>query len=239
MGKNVDFLDHFNKLGFSPNESKVYLSLIKLGSSKAGSLAKHAGMDRSSTYNSLNSLLQKGLASYVVIGKIKWFQCSSTHNILNHLNRKVELAKEFLPELEKIRTETKLKENARLFKGLKGVQTVFEDILQHAQENLVFGSEGQFSQKMPAFAQRFQQQMEKRGIKVKSIVRSSRQDPADTKILRHIPSTIESPVVTNIYAHKIAIVIWSEIPEAILIENKKAADAYRDYFNFMWKSAKK
>jgi len=27
--------------------------------------------------------------------------------------------------------------------------------------------------------------------------------------------------------------------EVILIENKKAADAYRDYFIFMWKSAKK
>jgi len=239
MESNLELLSKFQKLGFNPNEAKVYLSLIKIGSSKAGAISKHAGLDRSSTYNSLHSLLQKGLASYVIIGKTKWFQCSSTDNVLGYLNRKVELAKEFLPQLENIRKQTKLKENVRLFKGFKGVQTVFEDILQHASENLVFGSEGQFSQKMPSFAQRFMQQMKKRGIKVKSIVRSFRSDPTDTKVLRHIPSTTESPVVTNIYEGKIAIVIWSEIPEAILIENQKAAEAYRDYFNFMWKSAEK
>jgi len=239
MNSSAEILIKFEKLGFSSNESKVYLALIKIGSSKAGALAKYAGLDRSSTYNSLNLLLKKGLASYVVIGKTKWFQSSNPNNILSYLNRKVDLAKEVLPELESIRRETKLKENVRLFKGTKGVQTVFEDILHHASENLIFGSEGQFSKTMPAFAQRFMQQMKKRGIKVKSLVRSSRSDPADTKVLRHIPSTTESPVVTNIYGGKIAIVIWSEIPEAILIENQKAAEAYRDYFNFMWKSAEK
>ena len=74
------------KLGFSNNESRVYLSLIKLGSSKAGMIAKHAELDRSSTYNALKSLLQKGLVSYVTIGKTKWFQSSSSNNIVNYLS---------------------------------------------------------------------------------------------------------------------------------------------------------
>ncbi|MAE13486.1 hypothetical protein CMO92_02890 [Candidatus Woesearchaeota archaeon] len=57
--------------------------------------------------------------------------------------------------------------------------------------------------------------------------------------VRKIPSKTESPVVTNIYKNKIAIIIWSEIPEAILIENAQAANAYRDYFDFMWKHGMK
>ena len=232
-------LEELQKIGFSANEAKIYLSLIKIGSAKAGTLAKHAELDRSSAYNALNSLLRKGLASYVIIGKIKWFQCSSTKNILTYLSNKVETAREFLPELEKIRHQTRLKENVRLFKGLKGIKSVFEDILENAEENLIFGSEGQFSQHMPLFAQNFVRGMEKRGIRVKSIVRSNRQEKIDTAKIRRVPSTTESPVVTNIYADKIAIIIWSEVPEAILIENRKAADAYRDYFQFMWKSAGK
>ena len=117
MGLTEDYLLKLQKVGFSINESKVYLNLIKLGSAKAGKISKEANLDRSSTYNSLQSLLQKGLCSYVTIGKIKWFQCSSSKNIVKYLSNKVETAKEFLPELEKVRKQTKLKENVTLFKG--------------------------------------------------------------------------------------------------------------------------
>src|SRR3989344_1545008 len=123
------------KIGFSQNEAKTYLALIKLGSSKAGMISKHASMDRSSTYNSLKSLLQKGICSYVTIGKTKWFQCSDTSNVIKHLTNKVDLARGFLPTLEKLRKETKLKNNLTLFKGVKGIKTVFEDILNNAEEN--------------------------------------------------------------------------------------------------------
>lgn len=235
------YLYKLEKLGFSGNEAKVYLSLIKLSSSKAGTIAKYSNLDRSSAYNALKSLLQKGLVSYVTIGKIKWFQCSSSNNITSYFSNKIQLANEFLPELEKIRTQTKLKENVTLFKGVKGIRTVFENILRNADENLIFGSEGHFSRKMPNFAKQFVRKLEKKGIKVKSIIRTSREDKTDfkNKKIRTIHSTKESPVVTNIFSNKIAIIIWSDSPEAILIENKKAADAYSDYFNFMWKYAKK
>ena len=63
-------------LGFSPNEIKVYLALNDHGSSKAGKIAKIAKIDRSSCYNSLKNLIEKGLASYVCIGKVKWFQAT-------------------------------------------------------------------------------------------------------------------------------------------------------------------
>ena len=225
------------KLGFSNNESRVYLSLIKLGSSKAGMIAKHAELDRSSTYNALKSLLQKGLVSYVTIGKTKWFQSSSSNNIVNYLSKKLESAKDILPDLEKIRKQNKLRENVTLFKGFKGVKTIFEDILSNAEENLIFGSEGQFSQTMPLFANQFSQRLESKGIRIKSIIRSNRSK--SKRNYRFIPSTSESPVVTNIYDDKIAIIVWSDVPEAILIENKKAADAYRDYFSFMWKHAER
>ena len=44
------------KLGFSPNEIKVYLTLNDHGSTKAGRISKLAKIDRSSGYNSLKSL---------------------------------------------------------------------------------------------------------------------------------------------------------------------------------------
>ncbi|MFH1506012.1 MAG: helix-turn-helix domain-containing protein [archaeon] len=237
--KTAKFTENFRKIGFSQNETQVYLALVKLGSSKAGKIAKYASMDRSSVYNALKSLMQKGMVSYVIVGKTRWFQCSNPKNIMTYLSNKLDLAKEFVPELDKVRRQSKLKEDVRLFKGNNGIKTVFEDILRNADENLIFGSEGQFSKKMPFFEKQFTKRMENKGIKVKSIVRSNRKVPKKDRVAnrKSIPSTTESPVVTNIYKNKIAIIIWSEIPEAILIENEKAANAYRDYFNFMWKHA--
>jgi len=229
------------KLGFSRNEASVYITLANIGSAKAGKLSKEASMDRSSTYNALKSLIEKGLVSYVTIGKIKWFQCSNPKNILSYVNNRVELAKQLVPDVDKLRKETKLPENVRLFKGHKGVKTVFEDILQSADENLLFGSEGQFSKNMPLYEKQFKEKLKKNHVRIRRIMRMkgdlSKKD-RDLNI-RKIPSGVESPVTTNIYGDKIAIIVWSNVPEAILIENKKAADAYKDYFEFMWKHAEK
>lgn len=228
------------KIGLSENEAQIYITLTKNGSSKAGEISKYASMDRSSTYNALKSLIQKGLVSYVTIGKIKWFQCSNPKNLQSHIQSKLDAAKEIVPELDSIRKSTKLKENVRLFKGNKGIKTVLNNILENAKENLIFGSEGQFSKNMPLFAEHFKEKMKRKGINVKSVIRSNRAlDESSKNKIRKIPMAVESPVVTNIYSDKIAIIIWSEVPEAILIENKKAADAYKDYFSYLWKHAEK
>jgi len=62
-------------------------------------------------------------------------------------------------------------------------------------------------------------------------------------------STVETVVVTSgsnydgitmdIYGNKVAILMWTEPPEAVIIENKSVADSFRDYFEILWKSARK
>ena len=47
------------KIGFSPNEIKVYLTLNSSGSTKAGKISKLAKIDRSSCYNALKLLQEK------------------------------------------------------------------------------------------------------------------------------------------------------------------------------------
>ncbi len=53
----------FQKLGFSPTETSVYLALAELGKAAASLLAKKANIPRSTTYSVLESLIQKGVVS--------------------------------------------------------------------------------------------------------------------------------------------------------------------------------
>lgn len=225
--------------GLTKNESKIYLALIRLGSVKAGQISKETDFNRTTTYECLKSLGSKGLVSYVIIGKIKYFQASNPKNLEMYMQDKLDNIKSILPELEKQYKSTKLKDNVRLFKGNKGVKTVLNDIIENAKENYVFGSEGQLEERLPEYAKKFVAILEKKKVQVRSIVRSGRNTKeTKNKKNKYIDMDVESPVVTNIFNDKIAIIVWSEIPEVILIENEKAAKSYKEFFEFMWKNSK-
>ncbi len=228
------------KMGFSPNEVKVYLVLNDNGSSKAGTVAKLAGMDRSSCYNALRSLQDKGVVSYVLIGKVKWFQADDPKQLLEYLRVQEEDIKEVLPALQERYKAVKVKGQVRLFKGIKGVKAVFQDIIRTGKDNCVFGNESQLEERIPDYQPQFVRQLKENNIFVKELVREGRgTKTSNPKATRYVPKAIESPVVTNIYGDKIALIIWTDIPEAIIIENAAAAKAYRNYFEFMWENAKK
>jgi len=56
--------------------------------------------------------------------------------------------------------------------------------------------------------------------------------------VKFLPKEYASPASTNIYGDKVAILLWEEEPLAIVIKNKKIADAYRSFFSLLWKTAK-
>lgn len=227
------------KLGFSPNEIKVYLTLNDHGSTKAGRIAKLAKIDRSNCYNALKSLTEKGLASYVLIGKVRWFQATGPKRLLDYIKEQEEDVKSILPELHVRHKATKIEGQVRLFKGTKGVKSIFLDIVRSGEDNYVFGSEGQFSERMPEFALQFDRLKKENKIKTKLLLRHGRHElDSNTSEYRYIANVSESPAVTNIYGDKIAIIIWTDEPEGIVIENAAAAQAYKSYFDFMWKNAK-
>lgn len=62
------------------------------------------------------------------------------------------------------------------------------------------------------------------------IIRKGRKEnDSKTSEYRYLSSVEESPAVTNIYGDKIAIIIWTDEPEGIIIENPAAAKAYKSY----------
>ncbi len=228
------------KLGFSPNEIKVYLTLNDHGSTKAGRIAKLAKIDRSNCYNALKSLTEKGLVSYVLIGKIKWFQATGPTRLLDYIKEQEEDVKSILSELNTRHKATKIEGQVRLFKGTKGVKSIFLDMARSGENNFVFGSEGQFSKRMPEFALQFDRLKKEKKIKTKLLIRQGRRElDRINSEYRYLPRVAESPAVTNIYGDKIAIVIWTDEPEGIVIENAAAAKAYKSYFDVMWEVGKK
>jgi len=232
------------QIGLGHNESKIYLTLIKLGPSMAGKIAKEANIDRSAGYDSLKALIKKGLVSYAIEANRRKFAAANPSRLKEYLKEKEELVDSVLVNLKDMYKRTEEKSQVNMFRGFKGLKTVFEDILEDAKgkENLVIDSSGQFSEKMPYYMPHFKKGLETNKIKVRHILRKSLEKtshPSKTTIMRFFPGEItESIMTTNIYSDKIALILWTDVPEAVIIKNKAAAEAYRSYFEILWKSSK-
>ena len=57
--------------------------------------------------------------------------------------------------------------------------------------------------------------------------------------VRYLPSLFDSHVSTNICSDEVVFVIWKQPIKVIQIKDKDMADAYRNYFDILWKSARK
>jgi len=88
-------------LGLSKGEIKVYLSLLEQGSTKVGSLIEKTRMASSAVHNSLNTLVDKGLVSYIKRGKIRFYKAVPPKQLISFVEDKKRKLQTILPELEK------------------------------------------------------------------------------------------------------------------------------------------
>ena len=234
-----DFVQKLKFLGLTKIEAKVYLALLKLGATMAGKISREAQLNRTTTYGALKSLLGKGMVSYVVQANRKWFKATTPEIFLERLKEKEEEAQKIIPQLTAMYRAPKEEHQVTLYYGTRGIKSVFQNILRENKPNYVIDSEGQFTQKMPYYAPHFIREVERLKMPIKHIVRRGVDvHPTKTTEVRYIPRQTESQSVINIYGDKVAIIIWTDPPEAVIIKNRTAAESFRSYFDIIWKSAK-
>ena len=67
-------MEQLERLGLNRNEAKIYLALLDLGEAQAGQISKKAQINRTTTYDSVERLIQRGLVTYVIKANKKVFQ---------------------------------------------------------------------------------------------------------------------------------------------------------------------
>lgn len=240
-----DFIETLKRTGLSSNESKIYLTLLRIGSSKAGKISKEVHINRTTTYDVLKILLEKGLISYVIKANNKWFEAVDPKGLLDILKEKENDLQRILPELQKINNSPKEKHNVKLFYGYKGIKSVFQDIIKTSKDVMILDSECSMPDKILYYTQYFVKQLNKKKIRIRHLVREDtevRKRWEDKSVLpskftqvKFVPLKFKTNSVIDIYGDKVAIIIWSEPPEAVIMQNKSVAENFRNYFEMLWK----
>ncbi len=234
--------EQLEKAGLSPNEAKCYLTLLKIGSASANEISRKSGVHRVSVYDALRGLAEKGLVSQITKASKLLFEAASPEKIADLIEAKEEQlaeAKKIVPELLLDFRMAKERQEIHSFKGLAGIKTILHEMLNSKTEILDFGAEYKIKEFLPYDYPKWDRERVQRKIKMR-IVANLRIKPTTIPLtrIRYVPSEFNSSVSTYIFDGKVALIMWVESPMGILIEHKSVYDSYRNYFEYLWKTAR-
>lgn len=229
------------ELGLSKGEIKVYLALLKLGSSPVSEIKEETNLHRTTIYDFIEKLLNKGLINYIIKNNVKHYKATHPNKLIELVKEKEEHIQNILPKLIKLTEFKKEKLRVEVYKGKEGFKTVLNDVIRTKQEFTGFGiDETYFKEKFPILMEQHFKKAKKEGIK--SRVLTSESTPfifkTTTTKYRFIPGRFFNPTPTGVYGNKVIIMIIEPLT-IIMIENSNLADSYRKYFNLIWGIAKR
>lgn len=228
------------ELGLTKREADAYLALLQLEEAKAGEVAQRTKEDRTNIYDSLKSLVKKGLASYVLKNNKTYYRVAPPEKLKEFLKEKEKTLYDILPSINTIYRSYKPKPTIEVYEGKEGIKTVLQDILKERKDFVAYGATDRASTLLPEFTKRYLKEREKNTIRARQFY------PQGEKVLnsrlsvfKPIPKEYCGPATTIIYADKVALFMWFvDPPVVVLIKNKEAAQAYKNNFEYMWKIVK-
>ena len=247
-------LTRLKEIGLTDGEVKVYLALLKLGSSKTGAIATNAGVSSSKVYKILARLEKKGLASHVLKDGTTHFRALEPRRILDYiddeksqLDEKRLIVEKMLPSLEK-QMRSVMGTQATVYTGFKAVTNFFRNILDELKEGEEYFTIGvRYVEELPEqrrFFYKFHQLRALKKIKVNMLINSDMRKLVvppikDCSEVRFLPNYLISNMQITFYKNKTMLIVWTKDPVGFLIESEEIRNSFQKYFDSFWKIAKK
>ena len=245
----------FKEIGLTPGETKVYLSLLKIGQSSTGAIAKESQVSRSKLYNILDKLIKKGLVGSLMKGKVTYFKAMEPKRIVDYMeerikqvNQQKETIQKMLPELESRQQSIKSKTEATLYMGLRAIKNFYLNILDELSPGdnycVIGATYGKNKPGIKEFFENYHKQRSRKKIKVKMLANHDVKHKLVkstllTAEIKFLPQYLISNMIVVFYKTKSFIFFLSEEPMGFLIENEEVTKGFKSYFDAFWKIAKK
>lgn len=234
--------DYLERIGLTKNQSLVYLSLLKLGTSTAQAIIKESGMHRAIIYDCLQKLDEISLVTSVIKDYKRYFQAIEPKKLLTYLDEKKEMLLQKLPELERMQNMKHKELNASVFKGREGLKTIHSEMLKEGKEVFVLGAKGLIFSELPYFIPNFERERLRKRIKFTLIYDKKEIQNYEKEIINRqlfegktFPTGFDTNTVVNIFGNKVAIVSWQEKnPTGFMINDQNVANSFRKWFNFIY-----
>jgi len=247
-----DLLENLRYFGLTKNESSVYLALLELGRGTVSQISRKGNVNRTTGYDILDSLVNKGLVQISGKEPKQEYVAESPDNLLKVLATRIEeakqdleKAKELVPKLQSLyRVEGR--PQVKFYEGVEGLREVFEDTLKIPNKKMVaFAALEAQHAALPDFFPRYYQRRVENNISMRAIfpktpggIERANQDKTEARESMFVPSDQYgfNPAI-NVYDDKVMIASFPE-KLGIIIESAQIADVMRKIFELSWIGAK-
>jgi len=231
-------------LGLTNAETKVYLALLELGSTKAGRVIEETNLQNSVVHMTLHKLVNNGFATFIKKGKIKYYQSTDPSHILDFIEDKKTKFKEILPALLE-KQKAKEKQEAEVYEGFKGLKTLLHEMIKDAKRGDEFIFFTFYTKNPDEFQQvfnyykEFEKEREQKGIKVRGISPESIRNKYEGRNMENFVF-VNYPIPLNcaVCNEIIMFTPWEDKKISFLIHSKQLSNQYRELFYSIWNKEK-
>jgi sugar-specific transcriptional regulator TrmB len=236
------------EIGLNEKEAKVYIATLELGEGSASEIAKKSGVNRATTYFTLENLMKVGLVSASNEEKKQKFvpeDPSQLENIINkqqqELEQKKKGLKDVVEELNSINSASIKKPIVKYYLGKEGIIRMAKSSFDDVNDEMMWIA---FSEdKLKNFLSNDNDKLRKKriakNIDVSSLYNSdSGNIPSDKKSTRARMSSVHYPFPGDVavYANKIRLSSYDD-QIGIIIENKDIAQTLKSIFKLALEAA--
>lgn len=240
-------IEIFRELGFTEREVKVYLALLELGSSTVGPITTKTRLQSAKVYETLDKLKERGLVSFVIVSKTKYFEAADPKEILNLMEERKRKFNEIIEELRLKQKYAKSRQVAVVHEGFKSFKALFNrivDELKPGDDYWAFAfKEEYYAPAVSLFLRNLHKNLEKKKIHDKllghtSVEKAIRESFGGNRNIKIKFINQDIPLGVIIIQNKIIHLIWGERPTAIEITSDQIFEQYKRFFLEQWKKAK-
>jgi sugar-specific transcriptional regulator TrmB len=241
------------EMDFSAKEADVYLAILVLGRGTASKIAREAHILRTTVYEILSSLFNKGLVTLSGKEPKQEYVAESPDNLKIHISQQLEKKQADLKQAEsvlipqlKARHNLDNRPKVLFYEGKEGLEKIYEDTLTSHEPIRAYATYDDMQAALPGYFPDYFFRRASKGISIRAIfpytkagIDLSKDDEIQKRETAMIPADkyYFSPEI-NIYDNKVMIASWKE-KLGIVIESHEIADAMKKVFELSWAEAKR
>ena len=235
------------KVGLSLNEARVYEALLHLGEVNVNKISIKSKVHRRNVYDSLNKLIEKGLASETFVKGEKSFKAIDPERLKEMIKEQEFTLDTYLPDMKKLYQSVEPDAEAYFFRGVEGFKSYLQLILEQKQPVYFIGAKAFWlDPRLKHYLRHFDQERKKKAIKFMHLFDYEVKDqkPEILKMVgkpyKFLPKDYSSATAVDIFGDYVVTFVGVkagelyEEPLQFVLKSKLLADGYRKFFQFMW-----
>jgi sugar-specific transcriptional regulator TrmB len=244
------YIELLQELGLSPNEAKIYETLLQIGVAGVGDIATKANIHRRNAYDALQRLVQKGLVFTTFQKKENRYSAVDPNKLMELVREKETHLASALPQLQELYQEEPPQNAAYIYKGIEGYKNYRRDLLRVSKECYFIGAKGLWlsPQIDEQFRKRFILPVYKEALLKQKLLFDPRVPKQLPQVFKYIskqnykvlPEKYSTHAVIDIFGDYVVTFTGVSVGKLddnttlFVMRNKELANSYRTWFQFIW-----